>query len=89
MSDASKLFEHVLNTRGNISIEVEPDELLAIVQFLKASKDAFINLASEAMDKNDSTKFDNMASYAKVADRLYAKFGVIAAIGEPESKLLN
>ena len=89
MSDASKLFENVLNSRGNISIEVEPDELLVIVQFLKASKDAFINLASEAMDKNDSAKFDDMAGYAKVADKLHSRFGVIAAIGEPESKLLN
>lgn len=89
MSRAEKLFENVINDRGNISIEIEPDELLVIVQFLKASKDAFINLAAEAMDKNDSPKFDDMSTYAKVADKLHSRFGVIAAIGEPESKLLN
>lgn len=86
---ASKLFENVANSRGNISLEVEPDELLVIVQFLKASKDAFINLAAEAMDKNEATKFDDMSNYAKVAEKLHSRFGIIAAIGEPESKLLN
>lgn len=86
---SAKMYEHVLNSKGLISLEVEPDELAVIVEFLKASKDAFINLAAEAMEKSESAKFNAMRTNAQIAEKLHLRFGCIAAIGEPESKFLH
>ena len=86
---SKELLKAVINNEGYISLEIAPDELFSIIKLLQFSKDLFINVASDALTKNDSTTFDAYASKAKEAENFHSKFGVLAQIGEPERREIH
>jgi len=83
---SKELFKPVLNNEGFISLEISPDELARLVALLQFSKDLFISVASDALNKSDSATFDAYASKAKDAEHMFARFGTLAQIGEPDNR---